>query len=67
MLCFYPLVSFTEFLHHFFINKKSEIFSQTSKGERGESGNKKDRERERAQTSYKDRGKEGDGRGGIKG
>ena len=47
MLCFYPLVSFTEFLHHFFINKKSEIFSQTSKGERGESGNKKDRERER--------------------
>ena len=40
-------MSFTEFLHHFFINKKSEIFSQTSKGERGESGNKKDRERER--------------------
>ena len=65
MLCFYPRVSFTEFLHHFFINKKSEIFSQTSKGERGESGNKKDRER--VQTSYKDRGKEGDGRGEIKG
>ena len=38
-------MSFTEFLHHYFINKKSEIFSQTSKGERGESGNKKDRER----------------------